>query len=102
VLSVAFSSDGVHLAAACDFDVAVVRADTGQPVWRIERKKLVTAVSFLRDGSLAVGDADGEIIIYQGSTGAVLRTLPSHSGRVTSLVCSGNGRRFASAGVDGS
>jgi WD40 repeat protein len=102
ILSVSFSPDGTLLAAACDFEVAVVRAETGQQVWRQKRQSLVTALGFLPNGSLATGDADGAIVLYGGATGSILRSLSGHAGRVTALAVSRNGRRFASVGMDGS
>jgi WD40 repeat protein len=101
ILSVAFSPDGTHLAAACDFDVVVADVRTGNVVWRDKRQSLVTAVEFLRDGSVVAGDADGAIALYHGTTGSLLRNLPGHAGRVTGLALSGNGQRLASTGLDG-
>jgi WD40 repeat protein/serine/threonine protein kinase len=101
VLGVAFSPDGRLMAAACDFSVVVVRADTGQPVWRSARRNLVTAVAFGPDGTVAAADAEGAVAVYAGATGECLRTLPLQGGRVAGLVFSPDGRRLASTGVDG-
>ncbi|GAB7336906.1 hypothetical protein MBLNU13_g01183t1 [Cladosporium sp. NU13] len=58
----------------------------------------VTTVQFSPDGSkLASGSEDGDVIVWDLTTGAKLHTLEGHSDCITTMQFSPNGSRLASA-----
>jgi WD40 repeat protein/serine/threonine protein kinase len=103
---VAFSPDGVYLAAAAAKDATgYVR------VWEVKTGKLLhtltgpaqgpgpatAAVAFSPDGKrLASGGLDRAVRIWDVATGNELRLLPGHTRSVTGLAFSRDGRRLVS------
>src|SRR5262249_23235127 len=73
---------------------------------RIERHGGVRAVAFSPDGELiASGGGDraeykGEVRLWEGSTGKLLRGLDGHRSAVTAVAFSPDGRRLATLGGD--
>jgi WD domain, G-beta repeat len=64
-------------------------------------KDAVTAVSWSPDGkTLASACADKTILLWQASSGQLLRTLRGHQGSVTSVAWSPDGKTLASASAD--
>lgn len=99
-LSVAWSSDGLHLASGTDdrgallLDAAdlheIRRVETGSPTW---------AVVALPEGGLATGSRDGEVRIWD-ATGAITWQAPL-GGVVASLALSPDGTSLAASGTRG-
>ncbi|MEV0131612.1 hypothetical protein AB0H83_24510 [Dactylosporangium sp. NPDC050688] len=60
----------------------------------------VTALAVAPDGTIAAGGDDGAVRIVD-ATGATVRTLTGHTGRVISIAFAGDGATLASRGRDG-
>lgn len=101
--SLAFAPDGQSLAAA-DLRGAVrrwnLKGETlGEPM-RGPRKQHVRAIAFAPDGGLAEAMFDGTLLIRPPQSAAPL-LIEGHAGAATSVAFSPDGRRLASAGIDG-
>src|SRR5262245_30599575 len=99
VMAVAVSSDGRQVAAGGGTGggkggVSVWDTQTGKAAWSAtDIAKEVLAVAFAPDGSsLAVGSADGEVLICDAKTGRVARTWADHEGGATSVTFSPDGK----------
>ncbi|MDY0004210.1 MAG: serine/threonine-protein kinase, partial [Polyangia bacterium] len=97
--------DGRLLAVATErrtvemWDVGAGRllATTARP-----HDKAISALGLVQGGeTLVTGSEDGALVLWDVSTGKERAALPAHRGQVTSLVPSPDGRRFATAGLDG-
>jgi WD40 repeat protein/serine/threonine protein kinase len=125
-LGVAFSADGRRLAAA-GRALSLCDAVTGARLRGYEFRGLLTSVVLGPDGLLAAADVDGGITVwnarptpadvmslvaapaglsglrgaYRVAIGRATRFFPAHAGRAFRLALSPDGRRLASAGVDG-
>ena len=101
--AVAFSTDGMHIAAgASDGNVYIARAD-GSGAARVLRGHgaRVTSVGFSRDGSrIASGYADGRLRIWNLATGDSRETL-AHKFGVSEVAFIRNDRAILSTGLDG-
>jgi WD40 repeat protein len=60
----------------------------------------LTAVAFVRDTTLALGDAKGGIHLFNMNTRKVERSFSAHRGAVTCLAVAPDGKSFVSGGVD--
>jgi WD40 repeat protein len=108
---IAFSPDGLLLAAPCDDGrITLWDVTTGQVRTVLEGHKLpTTAVAFAPDGkrlATAAGDyhkrnVNGEVKLWDAATGKLLFTLPSSTGPVFSVAFAPDGETVASAGTGG-
>src|SRR5262245_50660759 len=99
VMAVAVSADGRHAAAGVGIGggkggVRVWDVQTGAAVWSTnDVAKEALAVAFAPDGaSLAVGSADGRVIVCDSKTGRVARALAGHEGGATSVTFTPDGK----------
>jgi WD40 repeat protein len=78
-------------------------------IWDVSAKKKITSYSnehfescaFSPDGAiLAAGNRKGEIIFFNGASGAEIRRFKSHDEKINSLVFSPDGRRLVSGSYD--
>jgi len=93
-----------NLAFACADGTVKVANITGQVVHTLSgHSASVTAVAASNDGSvLASGDENGEIMLWNVSTGKRITTLrPGHFGAISSLVFNFDGSRLLSGSSDG-
>jgi WD40 repeat protein len=67
---------------------------TGEAIWSTnDLAREALAVAFAPDGAtLAVGSADGRVIVYDSKNGRVARTLAGHEGGATSVTFSPDGK----------
>jgi WD40 repeat protein len=113
VLNLAYSRDGRTLAAGSDCAVAAWDVPSGQNLWTdnalsdpqeaeaSDRSPRANCLAFDPEGRvLAVGTASGEIQLRDAREGVVLHKLKSHSGVVTSLDFSRDGRQIFAGGLD--
>jgi WD40 repeat protein len=111
VSEVAFAWDGDTLAAVCredgeDDEVGVAtlwRVGEGRLLRRFPLEGVVEprGLTFAPDGAtLAVGDSDGDITLWDVAGGRVRRRMTGHRGEVWGLAYSRDGKRLASAGED--
>jgi WD40 repeat protein len=104
VLSVAFSSDGLHLASgSADGTVKVWDARSGEEVLPLKGQHTgaVTGVAFSPDGQrLASSSDDRTVKVWDVQTGQELLTLKGHTDRVAALAFSPDGTLLGSAGWD--
>jgi WD40 repeat protein len=98
VSSVAFSPDGRQLASGGDAPITVWSAETDQQV-RVLPDSSGSAVAGIR-GNLLYSARGRAIRVWDLQGGTVLRTLIGHSGEVTSLAISADGKLLASASDD--
>ncbi len=100
VTSLAFAKTGAALASASD-DKTVVVWDLGT---KTPKTKISGASSALRAVDLAsvvaAGGDDGVVRLWNASTGAQLRALEGHSGKVSAIGFAPGGKRLASASLD--
>lgn len=109
VTSVAFSPDGVTLAAGSDDNTW--GGDNTITLWRVSdgghvrtltlHRRTVDSVAFSPDGSLlASASADYTVRLWRASDGALVRTLTGHTSEVCSVAFSPDGSILASGSRD--
>jgi len=102
VSAVAFSGDGTKVISG-GFDGAVVwwNADTGKEIHRLEGDtKYVHAIAMPPTAKLAAVAADRNVILWDFSTGDVLKTWDAHAGAVTAIRFAEGGSLLLSGGDD--
>ena len=102
VLSVAYSPDGQHLAAASASQVQVWDVSSGEVIQRYDGLSgTVYSVGYSPDGSIiAAGDSSGLVLLWDAASGQEIRRLTAHQGAVFALTFSPDGRTLASGGAD--
>jgi eukaryotic-like serine/threonine-protein kinase len=96
VFRLAFSPDGMHLAAAQSTAVTVL-AITGDENRRFEGRRWVV---FHPDGSRLAITHDNSVVIYDWATGRRLHTLTANAKSFWACAFSPNGERLATTGLD--
>ncbi|MBI2529454.1 MAG: WD40 repeat domain-containing protein [Candidatus Rokubacteria bacterium] len=100
VAAVAFNPDGAQLVAAYQGAVLIYDVKTGGTIRTLPIPLFVTArpLASSPDGrTIAGGDVQGNIRIWDGPTGSLLRTMAAHSGVVKSLAYAPDGKSLASS-----
>jgi WD40 repeat protein/transcriptional regulator with XRE-family HTH domain len=103
VLSVAFSPDGVHIAAgSVNGEARVWRVTDGRPLLTCAgHTNWVRSVAYSPDGSLiATGSDDQTTRLWDAVNGQWLRTFEGHCGRIWSVVFSPDSKIIASSSDD--
>ncbi|MBI5667215.1 MAG: TIR domain-containing protein [Chloroflexi bacterium] len=111
VQAIAISPDGARVLSGGDGGlIALWDAQTGQRLWQITghvnfegEAERVTGVAFSPDNSrILTGGEDDTVVMRQAATGAQIGLLRGHSGGVTAVAFSPDGRLAASSSIDGS
>jgi WD40 repeat protein len=100
--SMAFSPDGLLLAAGNDIWVRLVDPITGDMIRRLEGPKYgAYRVAFSPDGkTLAAVGRDQKVWLWEVATGGERQTFIGHTGELFCVAFSPNGRRLLSGGAD--
>jgi WD40 repeat protein len=100
VVAAAFSPDRKRVAtASADFTARIWDVGTGSSRELVGHSAPVNALAFSRNGSfLATGSDDTDARVWNGVSGKEVAVLRIHSGAVTDVAFSADGRWLASAG----
>jgi len=113
IWSVAFSPTGDRLATTGDSGIinvwdisALLNTPTGitsaQPILTFSNEAGINSIAFSPDGmSLATGDYNGKLVIWDVSTGKKIKTISAHDDTITKVAYSPDGTRLATASWDG-
>jgi WD40 repeat protein len=109
VLSLAFSPDGLTLAAGCggsgrtSFAIRLWQISDGEPLQTFEgHSGFVNGLAFSPDGTLLVSAAsDNTLRFWLGSTGTPLHTLKGHLAGINTVAFSSDGTWLVSGSSDG-
>jgi WD40 repeat protein len=100
--AIAWAPDGVLLAAVSrDSKGRAWNVNTGELVWQIDFPRAQTRIAFTRDGAVLgiVGQAGAAL--HDAKTGAALRSLVGHRGRVAAIQFTSDGSEAFTLGEDG-
>ena len=100
VFAMAFSPDGAHLVAGYMGSVLIYDVKTGGTARTLPVPPFTAArpLASSPDGrTITGGDALGNIRIWDGRTGSLIRTIAAHSGVVKSLAYAPDGKSLASS-----
>lgn len=106
IVSIAFSADSRRILVGGNRALWLLDASTGNKVGTFTGSQIVAwSVDFSSDGALAIAggmatQGTASIEIWNLRTGALVRQLAGHTGRVTSIRFSPGGRHAASGGDD--
>ena len=101
IRSLAFSSDGAMLAVGSNF-IRIHSLDGEKKIGFQQMRAQAEALIFSPDTNvLAIGRRNGEIGLWDITTGNKLTTLDGHTGPVEALVFSPDGKTLVSTGQDG-
>jgi WD40 repeat protein/serine/threonine protein kinase len=102
IRSLAFSPDGNHLiSAANDRTIKIWHTKDWTLARRIANEAKVQAVACSPDGAqLASGNEHNNVELWDIASGALVMTLPGHSGKVRSVAFAPDGKTLASGGED--
>ena len=101
IAALSFNSQGRVLASGSwDKTARLWDVDAQAPLWQFTAPKPVSAVAFLGNRQLAVGQVDGAIHAVEISTRSIIATLRGHDTYVSALKVAGTGA-MASAARDG-
>ena len=96
---VTYSPDGRRFAAGSSVSIWLYDTRTGKEINLFIGPGLVNSVAFSPDrATLASGNEDGTIHLWDTTTGQRLKNLPGHTDHVNSVVFSPDGRTLASDG----
>ena len=109
LFSWSISPDGKYLALVMAEGIAILDVESGETIQRIELPSTqseypwVTLLPpfFSLDSTLLFTATGNDIIVWQTSTGQLVRTLSGHAGEVTGLTLSGDGALLVTASKDG-
>ena len=103
ILDIAYSNDGARLAVCSGIGVWVYNALTGAEVDLLTgHTSVIRSVAFNPDGStLAGGDWDGTIHLWDATTGQHLNTITGHRSAVRSIAFNPDGSTLASGSQGG-
>lgn len=102
ISALAFSADGLRLAAAHGTTVTVWDISSNTPLGTFSKHtSRVTSLEFSFDGQWIASASQGRIIIWEAKTSKVVKELKGHRKRVLHLVFSRDRKRLASASQDG-
>jgi WD40 repeat protein len=93
VHAVGFTPDGARaVTGSYDNDLRLWRVADGQEIARMHQPEKVRSLAVSSDGTIASGDRAGEIRLWNGETGAFLRTLAHQQTLIGSLSFSPDGK----------
>ncbi len=107
VLEKLITSPGGHYRVSVDFDKSVfpllVSTETGKEVELAGLLRSVRAAAFSPDDKiLAAAGSDGNVTLWETSSGQIFAEFKAHEGRVSCIAFSSDGRTFVTGGSDAS
>ena len=96
----AASTAGLVATASFDNAIGLWTDFQGPPRWLDGHEAAVKAIAFVGSDLIATGGDDNLIILWNRSTGAVVRRLSGHKSKIMALAASPDGKLIASASWD--
>jgi WD40 repeat protein len=97
-----FNPDGTQVATLDETELQVWELATERATLTVTLPAETFTIAYSPDGqTLATGDEDGRVILWDAATGAPKRSFDDHPGSVYSVVFSLDGSRLASADAEG-
>ena len=102
IFGAAFTPDGERaITGSFDHDLRMWRVADGQLMARMTgHRDMVRSIAIAKDGTIASGDAKGEIRLWNGNTGTFQKVLAQQIAIVGSLTFSPDGRLLLSTSTD--